>query len=248
MKKKFRKSYYNTKWYEFSQKVRIRDKHKCLKCHRNQNEVILQVHHKKYVFGLEPWEYSLSDCITLCKGCHAKEHNLIEPNTGWTLISINDLGGLYGICERKGCRTEIRYEHEAYHPNWGYKNVGSSCIEFLTTEDKRLSSKVLKIYKNISNFVHQSDWEVGYTKKKKEYIGTTYKHHIIRIYGKDKEYAFQVAIKEKGEKWHDWKNVISAWNKNLNQVKELAYIVARGMTTEKQSEREMLRNIYQRIK
>jgi len=246
--KKFRKSYYNTKWYEFSNKVRKRDNFQCVKCHRERNEVVLQVHHKRYIYGLEPWEYSLSDCITLCKGCHAEEHNLIEPQKGWTLISINDLGGLNGICEREGCGTEIRYEHEVYHPDWGYKNVGSSCIEFLTEEDKRLSSRVLKIYKNIGDFVHQSDWEIGYTKKGKEFIGTTYKHHLIRIYGEEKRYAYQVAIKELGEKWFDWKDVVSVRNKNLNEVKELAYIVARGLTTEKQSEKEILRNIYQRIK
>lgn len=246
MKKKFRKSYYNTEWYEFSEKVKIRDSHKCLKCHRNHKEVVLQVHHEKYISGLEPWEYSLSDCITLCKGCHAEEHNLIEPSKGWRLISINDLGGTYGICEKKGCRTTIRYQHEVYHPNWGYKNVGSSCIEFLTGEDKRLSSKVLKLYENIRNFIHQSNWEIGYTKKGKKYLGTTYKHHIIRIYGEDKRYAFQIAIKETGEQWYDWQDVIPAKNKNLNQVKELAYIVARGITTEKESEKEMLRNIYKK--
>lgn len=246
--KQLRKSYYNVKWHEFSKRVKERDNFQCLKCGRKQNQVVLQVHHEKYIHGLEPWEYALSDCITLCKGCHANEHNLIEPSKGWTLIAVIDLGGLYGFCERKGCGTEIRYEHVAYHPGWGYKNVGSSCIEFLTEGDKKLSSKILKLYKSISNFVHQSDWKIGYTKKGKEYIVTTYKHHIIRIYGKDKRYAFQIAIKEKGEKWFDWKDIISVWNKDLNQVKELAYIVARGLTAEDQSEIEILRSVYQGIK
>lgn len=245
--KNFRKSYYNNKWYDFSEIVRKRDNYQCLKCNRKQSEVILQVHHKKYILGLEPWEYSLSDCITLCKGCHAEEHKIIEPSNGWTLIAINDLGGLYGICERKGCNTEIRYEHEIYHPDWGYKNVGSSCIEFLTEEDKRLSSKVLKIYKKISKFVHQSYWERGNTKKGKEYIGAKYKHHILRIYGKENRYAFQIAIKERGKKWHDWRNTINTKNKNLNQVKELAYIVVLGIIAEKETEKEMLRDIYKRI-
>ena len=107
---------------------------------------------------------------------------------------------------------------------------------------------ILNIYKNISNFIHESYWKIGYTKNGNAYIGTTYKHHIIRIYGKDKKYAFQIALKVKGEKWHNWNDIIYTKNKNLNEVKELAYIVAKGITTDKKSEKEILRNIYKRIK
>ena len=246
--KKLRKSYYNSKWYTYSNNVRKRDGYKCLKCHRPQGQVVLQVHHKKYYPNLKPWEYSLSDCITLCKGCHANEHNLIEPSTGWTLIAIDDLGALDGICERKGCGTEIRYEHEAYHPNWGYKKVGSSCIEFLTQEDKWLSKEVLKIYTNISTFVHKSIWEEGETKKNKPFLTTKFKHHILRIYLDEKVYGIQVALKERGEKWHEWNEIIYIKNKNVNQAKEMIYIVAKGLTTEKNEEKNLLRNIYKRIR
>jgi hypothetical protein len=66
------------------------------------------------------------------------------------------LGALDGICERKNCGTGIRYEHIIYHPNWGYKIVGSTCIDHLTQEDKLLSSDILKMYKQISKFVSKS--------------------------------------------------------------------------------------------
>lgn len=82
--KKPRKLYINEKWYEFSGKVKQRDEYKCLQCGRREPEVILQVHHEIYVKGKAPWEYPLSDCRTLCKGCHAREHKLIEPDKGWT--------------------------------------------------------------------------------------------------------------------------------------------------------------------
>jgi hypothetical protein len=141
----FKKSYRNANWYSFSEKIRARDNYQCLKCQKTKAEVTLQVHHKLYVCGLQPWEYALSDCLTLCKGCHAEEHSLIEPRRGWTLIGIDDLGGLYGVCERNGCGKEIRYEHYIYHPDWGYKTVGSSCIEYLTEEDKILSAEIITI-------------------------------------------------------------------------------------------------------
>lgn len=246
--KTFRKSYCNVNWSEFSNDVKRRDGYKCLKCGRNESEVVLQTHHKIYKIGLEPWEYPLSDCITLCKGCHAREHKLIEPDTGWTLISIDDLGGLDGICERKGCGNEIRYEHITYHPSWGYKTVGSTCVEHLTREDQFLSQEVLKVFKKISDFINNSTWESGITKKGKDYLFTKHAHHQIRIYGKENYYSFQIVLKEKGENWHEFRDFISTKNKNLEQVKELAFIVLKGLITENDIEKDILRNIYKKIK
>lgn len=244
----FRKSYYNKKWHEFSKAIRERDQNKCLKCGRQETEVILQVHHKVYKLGLESWAYPYSDCITLCKGCHAREHNLIEPECGWILISIEDLGGLDGTCERKGCGTEIRYEHLTYHPNWGYKIVGSTCVEHLTIEDQYLSGETLKLFRNISSFINKSVWEKRITKNLKNYIATTHAYHEVRIYGKENYYSFQIALKKKGERWFEFKGFIKTKNKNLDQVKELGYIVLKGLTTESEIEKKLLRNIYTRIK
>jgi len=77
-----RKLWKNEKWYNFSDRVKERDEYKCLQCKRGRVEVTLQVHHEIYIPNKSPWEYSLSDCRTLCKGCHAKEHNLIEGSLG----------------------------------------------------------------------------------------------------------------------------------------------------------------------
>lgn len=32
----------------------------------------LEVHHKEYLSGLDPWDYPLSNFITLCEDCHKK--------------------------------------------------------------------------------------------------------------------------------------------------------------------------------
>lgn len=244
----FKKGYRDTRWFSYAEKVKDRDYNKCTKCGRKEPEVVLQCHHLIYKQNLKPWEYPLSDCITLCKGCHAREHNLIEPEHGWTLISIEDLGDLVGICERKGCGREIRYEHIAYHCNWGEKRLGSTCIEHLTMEDQFLSKAVLKILKKISDFVVNCDLQTGMTKKMKPYYRITHSHHQIRIYGKENYYSFQIALKLKGERWFDFKDFISAKGKTLQQVIELGYIVLKGITSEDLEEKNILRNIYVRIK
>ncbi len=246
--KHFRKSYYNNEWYDYSNKIKRRDNYRCLKCGRGESIAILQTHHKMYKPRLKPWEYPTSDCVTLCKGCHAKEHGLVEPDSGWTLVSIADLGGLDGICERKGCGTEIRYEHITYHPKWGYKSVGSTCVEHLTREDQFLSREVLKVFKNISGFVNESVWESGVTKNGKDFLYTTFSHHQIRIYGKGSYLTFQVALKRKGERWFDFGDFIQARNKTLDQVKELGFIVLKGLITTDETEKELLRNIYSRVR
>lgn len=243
-----RKSYYNIKWHEFSKSVKYRDNFTCLKCGRKEPEVVLQTHHKIYKLGLEPWEYPFSDCLTLCKGCHSREHGLVEPDSGWTLLSIDDLGEQSGTCERKGCGSEIRFEHIIYHPKCGYKSVGSTCIEYLTREDQFLSQEVIKIYRKISDFINNSSWEEGTTQNGKRYLVSKHSHNQIRIYGKDNNYSFQIAIKRKGEKRFDFENVILTNNKNLEQVKELGFIVLKGLTTEDEKEKNLLREIYKRIR
>lgn len=242
-----KKLYQNIEWFSFAERIKTRDNFKCLKCGRNTAETILQVHHINYILGKKPWQYPLSDCITLCKGCHAIEHGHIEPNKGWVLISIEDLGDLIGVCERKNCNTSIRYEHLTYHPKFGYKILGSTCIEYLTQEDKFISKEVLKHINKIGEFVKTSKWDNGFTRKDKKYIFTIFSHNQIRIYMNENNYSFQIALKKKGVRWFDYKKVIQVKNKNLYQVKELAFIVLKGLISEKKEEIEILRGLYKRM-
>lgn len=243
-----KKIYTNEEWLAFSENVKRRDGYKCLQCERGPSEVKLQVHHEIYVAGRAPWEYALSDCRTLCNGCHAKEHGLIEPDRGWTLLSIDDLGGLDGTCERRGCGAEIRYAHSTYHPKWGYLVVGSTCIEHLTQEDRLLSSNVIHLYKSISHFIHTSEWALGTTAKGKRFISSTYKHHDIRIYGEEFSHSFQFGLKEKGIRWHEFGKVIPAKTKSTLAVKELAYTALRGTLSGNEEEKDLLRTLYRVLK
>lgn len=67
------------------QKVRLdimnRDKWCCIKCGDSNSS--LQVHHKIYIKGRDPWQYNFTDLETLCFRCHEKEHG-IKPKDSYT--------------------------------------------------------------------------------------------------------------------------------------------------------------------
>jgi 5-methylcytosine-specific restriction endonuclease McrA len=66
------------RWLELREKIINRDWGYCTCCGTSKN---LQVHHKRYISGHMAWEYSWADLTTLCKDCHALEHNKV-PERG----------------------------------------------------------------------------------------------------------------------------------------------------------------------
>ncbi len=156
------KLYQKSEWKEFREHVIELDGFKCSKCKREENEVTLQVHHKIYIKGRKPWEYATKDCITLCKGCHAEEHGIIKPKTGWEYIGDEDLGELNGCCEN--CGTAIRYIFLIHHKNWGTLEVGTLCCDNLT--DSEIASNQMesaKKYESRKNrFLNSSRWREEY--------------------------------------------------------------------------------------
>jgi len=132
--------YHKTEWKTFRDEVIELDGYKCKDCGRTSNEVILQVHHKKYVKGKLPWEYPLQDCEALCKGCHSSRHGITKPQIGWDFIGQEDLGDLNGTCEN--CGATIRHSFLVQHENWGTMEVGTFCCDKLT--DSNLVSNLLE--------------------------------------------------------------------------------------------------------
>lgn len=45
----------------------------CARCGNKENT--LNVHHKEYLKGHEPWEYDLEQLVCLCKDCHELMHD-----------------------------------------------------------------------------------------------------------------------------------------------------------------------------
>jgi hypothetical protein len=123
-------SYKKSQWQEFRKGIIESDGHKCTECGKTALEATLQVHHKKYIEGKEPWEYAPQDCITLCKGCHASIHGKIKPKFGWEYMGDEDLGELIGECEN--CGNDIRYVFYVFHEKWGTIEVGTLCCDNLT--------------------------------------------------------------------------------------------------------------------
>lgn len=229
-------------WHKFSESIKKRDGGLCLKCSRGSPDVVLQVHHEIYKEGRKPWEYYSSDCITLCSGCHAREHGLIEPSSGWSLLSINDLGGLDGHCEKKGCGNAIRYEHLTYHPEWGYQTVGSTCVEHLTQEDIDLGKDTLSAYKKVRVFLNKAVWKVVVDKGEK-FIKTKHLGKNIFIYKCDQGYGFSVRSNYNSY-LHD---PVEKSGVTLDQVKELSAITLFGLSTNIKKDKETFRHLYQNI-
>ena len=247
MRKETKNLWKKIEWFKFSNKVKKRDRYKCLICERGSESVVLQVHHVIYIQNRKPWEYSLSDCRTLCRGCHAREHGLIEPSSGWVLLSVDDIGDNSGKCEREGCPANIRYEYHTYHPNWGYKIVGSTCIQHLTLKDRELGAEIKSTYEAISRFVRKSIWERDYSYEGMN-ISTKYKHDIFRVYGAEGNYSFQIFIKIKNRAKFEETKIIPAIGKTFEEIKELSYIVLKGKRAKEESKKIMLRELYRGIK
>ncbi len=45
----------------------------------------LQVHHRRYIDGLEPWEYEDEDLILICDPCHGRVHEAAKAFHDWIL-------------------------------------------------------------------------------------------------------------------------------------------------------------------
>lgn len=170
-------------WIAFRESIITLDGDRCVECGRSRDDgVVLQVHHKSYISGRKPWEYETSECETLCRGCHAREHGEIRPDTGWEYIGEEDLGDRVGNCEL--CDNSIRYIHYVQHEHWEQMGVGTDCCDNLTgTREAAEGRRRLGRYRR---FMSSSKWstENGFVKLKHKRLSVVIasqqqKHKII---------------------------------------------------------------------
>ena len=164
-----KKEYRNPYWFEFREEAFNRLGCRCSRCFRDDTEVTLQVHHKTYYQGRKIWEYDFHDCEILCKGCHARLHGQIRPDSEWTLSHTVDLDDLTGTCEL--CSNSIRYEHHLIHNNWHEPLVvGTNCCDNLTDDPEVvLIRRKLESYNRFiksDKFVEYTDGSISYVKNK----------------------------------------------------------------------------------
>lgn len=149
-------------WNKYRNEVIELDGGVCVRCKRNPSQgVVLQVHHKEYLSGKLPWEYPYKSCETLCKGCHASEHGIVRPFSGWECIGCDDLGGLEGECEL--CGTCIRYVFLVQHEKWPPLEVGETCCDHLTetTEASDYMESVRRLESRRQRFIQSRRWKPG---------------------------------------------------------------------------------------
>lgn len=152
-KRKHKATYRNKKWIDFRDEVITLDGGRCRRCPRSEADgEVLQVHHLQYYPGTPIWKYPLKDVLTLCMGCHAREHGIIRPSSGWHLVADEVLDERSGICNL--CGTSIRFLFHIDHPNWEGMTVGTYCCDNLT-ETKEASQNVRR-----QNFVNSAKWRI----------------------------------------------------------------------------------------
>lgn len=153
------KSYREPKWHALRSRILERDNYTCCRCGKHCSPSELNVHHVRYDRGKKAYDYLDVDLITLCQGCHAQEHGKIMPQSGWEYIGEEDLGDLIGECDACGC--QLRYEHEIYHPLWGYLFVGCECADRLTqsTNASIVENQRIKKSRRFYSFKSSSKWE-----------------------------------------------------------------------------------------
>lgn len=153
--------YSSAEWKAFRNEVIRLDGGECKQCGRGPSDgVVLNVHHKTYIRGHKPWEYTHDLCETLCKGCHAALHHLIRPKFGWEFFGWEDLGQPTGSCDC--CGRAIRYVFIISHADWETTEVGETCCDNLTStqvasgfmESKRRYADMLK------RFVSSKRWHL----------------------------------------------------------------------------------------
>jgi len=147
--------YQSNRWISFREELIELDGGRCVRCNKGRSDgVVLQVHHRRYLPGKAPWEYPFELCETLCKRCHAEEHGEIRPDSGWEFVGQDDLGGLYGTCDR--CGTDIRHVFFVQHPSWGPMSVGTVCCDDLTGTTVATESR--KLDERLERFLSSTRW------------------------------------------------------------------------------------------
>jgi hypothetical protein len=179
--------YRDKRWKKFRAEIIHLFEYQCLECGKHQNDgAVLQVHHKNYDSGRAIWDYGPDEVEALCKGCHARKHGKIMPQTNWVCVGDNDLGDLVGTCER--CGNDLRYEFYVEHEIWSPLTVGTECCDQLT--DTKIATYRKKYYERRIQFLSDKNW-----KKHEQKQFRIFGKQFIEIYERNKYYSVTIGKK-----------------------------------------------------
>jgi len=85
------------RWQKKRLEVMQKAKFVCEIC--GDSESTLNVHHKAYFKGKEPWEYLTNQLACLCENCHKENHKDIDAlKFLCSLLPLDGPGSYYGLC------------------------------------------------------------------------------------------------------------------------------------------------------
>jgi hypothetical protein len=109
--------YKNPRWQKKRLEVMNASGYECESC--GDKDSTLNVHHKYYVNGRDPWEYDLNELECLCASCHAQAHeaerNLKVAINQWKLCGFFDPSVLSGFISGLMCINKCA-NYDMYKP------------------------------------------------------------------------------------------------------------------------------------
>ena len=82
---KYRRLLKKDQWSRRRKEILRRDGYRCRRCGSTGR---LNVHHKWYIYGRQPWDYPDRCLVTLCETCHRRVHLLRTVNYFIRLIIL----------------------------------------------------------------------------------------------------------------------------------------------------------------
>ena len=96
-------------------------------------------------------------------------HGKIQPSSGWSLVSEDDLGAEDGYCEE--CGNSIRYIFYISHEDWPSMSVGTNCCDRMTESSAGQERK--SFLERLERFSNPEIWKIVDFKKVRKYKGFT---------------------------------------------------------------------------
>ena len=115
------------RWQKKRLEIFARDKWTCQGC--GDTTQTLNVHHRRYSSGLDPWESDDVDLITLCDNCHGEERDLRQNAEQFiiellrTSCLVEDLDKIgFALCVGGTLDYLYKVGEDAYTPKRGWKH------------------------------------------------------------------------------------------------------------------------------
>lgn len=139
-------------WQKKRLQVLNRDKWKCKLC--KDEETTLHVHHLEYQTKKQPWEYPMSNFVTLCQHCH-REVEFLKDDNHFDEILINK------IKWESGQVTMFIYANSLEDPIIKFYDINlknSDSYEF-SNNGQKMFSQFFKNCKKLDTYIENREFQ-----------------------------------------------------------------------------------------